>query len=59
MELEIAPIIDDYWARDKFPFEIIPKLAHHSRCPPHARGRCNRCADNRPLHTATVHLSAD
>jgi len=27
MELEIAPIIDDYWARDKFPFEIIPKFA--------------------------------
>ena len=24
---EIAPIIDDYWARDKFPFEIVPKLA--------------------------------
>src|SRR3974377_253512 len=27
MELEIAPIIDDYWARDKFPFEMIPKFA--------------------------------
>lgn len=27
MEREIAPIIDDYWARDKFPFEIIPKIA--------------------------------
>ena len=27
MELEVAPIIDDYWARDKFPFEIIPKFA--------------------------------
>ncbi|MBO0717756.1 MAG: acyl-CoA dehydrogenase family protein, partial [Rhizobiales bacterium] len=27
MEHEVAPIIDDYWARDKFPFEIIPKLA--------------------------------
>src|SRR5215472_19307843 len=27
MEREIAPIIDDYWARDKFPFEIIPKFA--------------------------------
>src|SRR3974390_3615030 len=27
MELEIAPIIDNYWARDKFPFEIIPKFA--------------------------------
>src|SRR4029077_19877466 len=27
MELEIAPMIDDYWARDKFPFEIIPRFA--------------------------------
>jgi glutaryl-CoA dehydrogenase len=27
MEREIAPIIDDYWARDKFPFEVIAKLA--------------------------------
>ena len=27
MEAEIAPIIEDYWARDKFPFEIIPKIA--------------------------------
>jgi glutaryl-CoA dehydrogenase len=26
MESEVAPIIEDYWARDKFPFEIIPKL---------------------------------
>jgi glutaryl-CoA dehydrogenase len=26
MEREIAPIIEDYWARDEFPFEIIPKL---------------------------------
>jgi glutaryl-CoA dehydrogenase len=27
MEKEVAPIIEDYWARDKFPFEIVPKLA--------------------------------
>ena len=27
MEAEVAPIIEDYWARDKFPFEIIPKIA--------------------------------
>ncbi len=27
METEVAPIIEDYWARDKFPFEIIPKIA--------------------------------
>ena len=27
MEAEVAPIIEDYWARDKFPLEIIPKIA--------------------------------
>ena len=27
METEVAPIIEDYWARDQFPHEIIPKLA--------------------------------
>jgi glutaryl-CoA dehydrogenase len=27
MEAEVAPIIEDYWARDRFPFEIVPKLA--------------------------------
>src|ERR1700748_2533638 len=27
MEEEVAPIIEDYWARDQFPHEIIPKLA--------------------------------
>src|SRR5271170_4593576 len=27
MESEVAPIIEDYWARDQFPHEIIPKLA--------------------------------
>ena len=26
MEAEVAPIIEDYWARDQFPHEIIPKL---------------------------------
>jgi len=23
----IAPVIEDYWSRDAFPFEIIPKMA--------------------------------
>jgi glutaryl-CoA dehydrogenase len=23
----VAPVIEDYWARDAFPFEIIPKIA--------------------------------
>jgi glutaryl-CoA dehydrogenase len=27
MESEVAPIIEDYWGRDQFPHEIIPKLA--------------------------------
>jgi glutaryl-CoA dehydrogenase len=27
MEAEVAPIIEHYWARDMFPFEIIPKIA--------------------------------
>ena len=27
METEVAPIIEDYWARDRFPLEIIPKIA--------------------------------
>jgi glutaryl-CoA dehydrogenase len=27
MEGEVAPIIEDYWARDQFPFEMVPKLA--------------------------------
>ena len=27
LEAEVAPIIEDYWMRDQFPHEIIPKLA--------------------------------
>src|ERR1700721_207555 len=27
MEAEVAPVIEDYWASDQFPHEIIPKLA--------------------------------
>src|SRR6516225_10734066 len=27
METEVAPIIEDYWGRDQFPHEIIPKLS--------------------------------
>ena len=23
----VAPVIEDYWARDAFPFEIVPKMA--------------------------------
>ncbi|RXZ38492.1 acyl-CoA dehydrogenase [Oxalobacteraceae bacterium CAVE-383] len=26
MESEVEPIINDYWARDEFPFELLPKL---------------------------------
>ena len=27
MESEVAPIIEDYWGKDQFPHEIVPKLA--------------------------------
>jgi glutaryl-CoA dehydrogenase len=26
MEKEVQPIINDYWERDEFPFELLPKL---------------------------------
>ncbi len=26
MEKEVQPIINDYWARDEFPFELLPKM---------------------------------
>src|SRR5262245_33642381 len=26
MEAEVAPVINDYWSRAKFPFELVPKL---------------------------------
>ena len=26
-EGEVAPIAEEYWAKDKFPFEIVPKMA--------------------------------
>ena len=28
---EVLPIINDYWERAEFPFELIPKLARRSR----------------------------
>ena len=27
MEREVAPVIDGYWERAEFPFELLPKLA--------------------------------
>src|SRR4029077_5473268 len=27
VESEVLPIIEDYWGRDQFPFEIVPKIA--------------------------------
>jgi glutaryl-CoA dehydrogenase len=27
LESEVAPIIGDYWGRDQFPFQLVPKLA--------------------------------
>lgn len=32
METEIAPIVNHYWLRDEFPFEIIPKLRALNIC---------------------------
>ncbi len=26
MEKEVKPIVNDYWLRDQFPFELIPKF---------------------------------
>ena len=26
MEAEVAPVINDYWSKAKFPFELVPKL---------------------------------
>jgi glutaryl-CoA dehydrogenase len=31
-EKEVAPIVNDYWLRAEFPFEIIPKLAELNIC---------------------------
>ena len=27
MDSEVAPIIEDYWVRDQFPFDLVPKIA--------------------------------
>ena len=27
MDREVAPIIEDYWVRDQFPFDLVPKIA--------------------------------
>jgi len=32
MELEIKPLVNSYWLRDEFPFEIIPKFAELNIC---------------------------
>lgn len=32
MEKEIKPIVNDYWLRDEFPFEIIPKFSALNIC---------------------------
>ncbi|MFC3196566.1 acyl-CoA dehydrogenase family protein [Parapedobacter deserti] len=32
MEREIRPLVNQYWLRDEFPFEIIPKLAELNIC---------------------------
>ncbi|MGV0937135.1 acyl-CoA dehydrogenase family protein [Empedobacter falsenii] len=32
MEKEVKPIVNDYWLRDQFPFELIPKFKELSIC---------------------------
>ena len=32
MEVEVKPIVNKYWLRDEFPFEIVPKLAASNIC---------------------------
>lgn len=32
LEKEVKPIVNDYWLRDKFPHELIPKLAELNIC---------------------------
>jgi len=32
MESDVAPIINDYWAKAKFPFELVPKLRELGHC---------------------------
>lgn len=40
MEKEVQPIINDYWERDAFPFELLPKIAdlHIAGLPYHGYG---------------------
>jgi len=38
METEIKPIVNYYWLRAEFPFEIIPKLAELNICGPSYKG---------------------
>jgi glutaryl-CoA dehydrogenase len=40
MEKEVQPIINDYWERDAFPFELLPKMAdlHIAGLPYHGYG---------------------
>ncbi len=34
MEIEVKPIVDEYWLKAEFPFEIIPKVAALNICGP-------------------------
>src|SRR5258708_30147960 len=58
MEAEVAPTIEDYWARDQFPHEIIPKLAAldanvarggYEGCEAAGRRRLASCRDSTEL----------
>jgi glutaryl-CoA dehydrogenase len=38
MEREVQPIINDYWERDAFPFELLPKLSELNAIGVHLKG---------------------
>jgi glutaryl-CoA dehydrogenase len=35
MEEKVAPIINDYWMRDEFPFDVLPAAMRTSASPAH------------------------
>jgi glutaryl-CoA dehydrogenase len=35
---EVRPVINGYWERAEFPFELVPKLARLGVCGPRSRG---------------------
>jgi len=52
MEQEVAPIINDYWERGDFPFELIPKIAQ--LLPKRLNGRDYEYPDPQPLLSGII-----